>query len=51
MKCNICDSEQVKRINIVRDEIGVVEYDVVCVECGAFIGHWAYGNFIERGDE
>lgn len=50
MEC-LCGCEETKQINQIYDEYGVIEYDLVCAECGAVIAHWAYGQyFYERDD-
>ena len=43
MECE-CGCEEVREENHVYDGYGVVEYDIVCAECGAYLGHWAYGT-------
>lgn len=42
-----CECTQTKEANFVTcgDGYSACEYDLICVECGAIVDHWAYGNF------
>lgn len=47
-KCPKCKSKKQKDINVDRlDGYGstILEYDVVCADCGQFLNHYAYGYF------
>jgi C4-type Zn-finger protein len=49
-KCPWCKTTKTKEINIDRlDGYGstVLEYDIVCANCGHHINHWAYGYIQE----
>lgn len=38
-----CDSNETVHKNPYYDEIGEVEYDLHCAECGKYLGHFVYG--------
>lgn len=40
-----CGCKATFNCNVICDEIGVVEYIVKCVRCGARLGHFAYGQW------
>ncbi len=46
LKCLNCNSKNFKNKTIVQDEHGIMEYDVICVDCKNIVGHWAYGNWM-----
>jgi len=45
VECESKDSKNVIHKYAYFDEIGEVEYDAYCNECGAFLYHFCYGHY------
>lgn len=43
--CPCCGHQTFKKENIYYDEVGEVEYDIICNKCNYNISHFAYGSY------
>lgn len=45
LKCRLCKSKNVKDFDIYQEGHGVIEFGVMCSDCGAHLGHWNCGKW------
>lgn len=46
-----CKHKEIEEFREMFDEQGLIECDLYCKTCGAYLGHWAYGHYFDISKE